>query len=113
MRVLVKEGGVERREQDNRNTYSKGKVDPSPHFGNFFFDRVRMKLGELFLVLNASTDLLDGFGLHGGFAVQFGDHDNRATLSGSPYGGHTTAGNATSDTERLKKTPDSTNNDRK
>lgn len=83
MRVLVKEGRVESREQDDRNAYNKGKVDPSPHFGNFFFNGVFMKLGELFLVLDASSDLLNGFGLHGGFTVKFGDHDNRAALGGT------------------------------
>ncbi len=84
MRMLIKEGRVEGREQDNRDTNDKGQVHPSPHFGYFFFDGVLMELGELFLVLHASTDLLNSFGLHGGFTVQFRDHDNRATLGGGP-----------------------------
>jgi hypothetical protein len=72
VRMLIEKVRVKDREHTDGNTHPKGNADPAVHFFDFFGGVMCVQLGQLLLVLDTGTNLLDSFGLHLSFGSQTG-----------------------------------------
>jgi len=100
MGMLIKDHGIQKAQDADRDGDIKGDIDPSPHFGHIFFVTMRLRLGQLLLVIDTCTNLFNGFLLHFGLGPQVGDGLRTAALDRERHGA---AGSQTrGDTERLQ-----------